>query len=426
MSSEEIVIFHPEVVNGPSEFILLTEHDDIDDYTWVLQEFDPDLTYIMYPSTLFKSYFRNYTQLLRAHAPDNVGLNSALWALTANKYGLGFYNTLWHRVYAYFTETESILNACDNHELYFKLSHHILSDTDHRVMVPSTIDKDGLFIRGVRDYVMHMLFYDKQTDTYDAHFEEHAKIDGESIAKHEYFLQLWNSYAHRDNEHEFWEYLIKWRDMIYWDYVTDSNAYLPAPTFTKIVRKSHELYPPHGPLRHLPVDKAYKSLVHDAYNALKDVDDVDKVVVIVPTHVYSEHFVKLYGNTTDDDLVHGSPYREFDSFVHPRIKPFMYGVVGYGSGYYFMRQQRRFKQVVWKRRAYRMARWTANGMTTLLFSAFGFSALYFNQISSHSYCNQTIAKQIENLKNNSDLSTKIGHTKRKWTDILFRRVVHGL
>ena len=96
MSSEEISIFEPELEsdNGPKQFIILTEHDSIEDYNWIQDQFDPDLTYIVYPSQLFKPYFRDYKQLLKAHAPDNIGFNSALYALTANKHGFGFYNTL--------------------------------------------------------------------------------------------------------------------------------------------------------------------------------------------------------------------------------------------------------------------------------------------------------------------------------------------
>lgn len=433
MSSDEICIFEPNLDdNGPNKFIILTEHDSIEDYNWIIDDFNPDLTYILYPSQLFSPYFRNYCQLLKAHSPDNNGLNSALYALTTNKYGFGFYNTLWRRCYAYLTETESILNACDNHKLYFNLSSQITSSPNvisGPLLNSSKIDKDGLFIRGVRDYVMKILFFDDDTELYDAHFKEYAQNDGEPIPKHQYFLQLWQSYKDRENEDDFWKYLVKWRDMIYWDYVIDSNAYLPHPIFTKILRKSYELYPPCKQLRHLPLNTSFKSLVHDTYNNLQQINidnngNINRVVLIVPTYAYCQQFCDLYGNTTDFDLIYASKYNEFDNFMHPRIKPIVYSSIGFGIGYYFKRQQNIYKHITFKRRTYRLLRYTANGTTATFLGIYALGASYFNLISSHSYSNQTVAKQIDTIKNSTSRQQQQPQTqtKRKWTDFLFRKL----
>ena len=414
----------------------------MEDYDWIEREFDPDITYVMYPSELFTPYFRDYKQLLKAYAPDNIGFNSALYALTSNKYGFGFYNTLWRRCYAYLTETESLLNACDNHELYFNLSSQLIAkhkdDTNktnnkNKIIIgprcrSSKIDRDGLFIRGVRDYVTNILFLDDQTDLYDAHFAEHAVAEGQSIPKHQYFLQLWQHYADKSNEHDFWQYLVKWRDMIYWDYVIDSEAYLPHPSFTKILRQSYQLYPPHGELRHLPLETSYKSLIHDTFNNLQQLNidnngEIEKVVLIVPSNAYIDHFIQLYGTLTDNDLYYASPFREFDDFMHPRIKPFVYSGIGFGFGYYFKRQQMKYKEIIWKRRMYRCSRWTANGITAGFLGVYCLGACYFNLISSHSYCNMTVAKQIDALKQESKAQAA---TKRKWTDFLFKRIVPSI
>jgi len=290
----------------------------------------------------------------------------------------------------------------------------------------SNIDKEGLFVRGVRDYVTRILLLDDQTDLYDAHFAEYAVAEGKAIPKHQYFLQLYQHYADKPNEHDFWKYLVKWRDMIYWDYVIDSEAYLPHPQFTKILRKSYKLYPPHGELRHLPLDTSYKSLVHDTFNNLQQISideyngKLEKCVLIVPSNTYGEHFIQLYGSTTDDDLYYGSTFREFDDFMHPRIKPLVYAGIGFGIGYGFKRQQMKYSDIVWKRRMYRCARWTANGVTAGTLGIYWLATCYFNLISSHSYCNQTVAKQIDTMKQDAKTQRE---TKRKWTDFIFRRVV---
>eukprot|EP01084_Bolivina_argentea_P050196 92297_1 len=427
MSSDEIAIFEPEIENGPKKIIILTEHDSIEDYNWALNEFSPDITYILYPSLFFEPYFRTYKQLLKAHTPDNIGFNSALYALTTNKYGFGFYNSLWRRLYAYLTETESLLNACENHELYFQLSNellnqkHLSKNANNKLIIgpTSSIDRNGLFIRGVRNYVINMLFDDK-TDIYDKHFTEYSQHAGQPIPKHQYFLELWHSYKDRDNEHEFWEYLVTWRDMIYWDYVTDSNAYLPQPHFTKILKKSNELYP-NDELRHLPFNTCYRSLVHDTFTNLQQMNDIENVLLIVPTNGYVDHFMDLYGNTTDLDLIYGAKFDEFDNFIHPRMKPIIYSGIGIGIGYYFNRKQHEYKNIVWKRRMFRMAKWSANGTTAAFLGAYWLGTCYFNLISGHSYCNQSIAKRINDMK--TDVAKL--HTRRKWTDYLFRKF-HGV
>ena len=411
--------------SGPKKFYILTEHDSIDDYKWIQQQFEPDLTYILYPSSMFTLYFRDYAHLLKAHSPDNHDFNSALYALTENKHEFGLYNTLWLRIFSYFTETESILNACDNTHLYFNLSSELLSkhttttnDSDILIGPSSNINKDGLYLRGVRDYVLDSMFGDKQMDSYESHFSEVAQIAGEDLPKHQYFMWLYDSgYAGRENEDDFWKYLVKWRDFFYWDFVNDADAYLPAPKFTKILQKSYELYPNEEELRHLPLQNAYRCLVHDAYKQLERMESVESVLLIVPTNLYSDKFVEMYGNTSDEDLVYGAKYCEFDSFIHPRARPLVYSMIGFGAGYYCKRKQHLFKEIAWKRRMWRICRWSANVSTAVLLGVYGAAAAYYNLISGHTYRNQAVAKQIHNLK------AEKPRRKWKWIDLFFRRAI---
>ncbi len=69
-----------------------------------------------------------------------------------------------------------------------------------------------------------------------------------------------------------------------------------------------------------------------------------------------------------------------------------------------------------------MGRWTANGTTLFGLAVYGLAAGYFKLVSSHGYCNQTVAKRIENMKNATNRVAK----KRKWTDTLFRKFVNGV
>ena len=89
MLSRYIQIWYFTVDSGPKEFYILSENDSLEDYQWALEQFDPDLTYIVYPFSLFQPYFRDFTLCKKAHSPDNCGLNSALYVLTQNEGGMG-------------------------------------------------------------------------------------------------------------------------------------------------------------------------------------------------------------------------------------------------------------------------------------------------------------------------------------------------
>merc|ERR1712176_326234 len=63
-----------------------------------------------------------------------------------------------------------------------------------------------------------------------------------------------------------------------------------------------------------------------------------------------------------------------------------------------------------------MARWTANGSTALFLGVYAAAASYYNLISGHVYCNQTVAKRIHGMKEG-----KREKPKRSWLDFLFRK-----
>ena len=304
------------------------------------------------------------------------------------------------------TEAESLLNDCGIDELYFNLSSQLLSSTDSTIdstviSTPSSrIDPDGLYIRGVEPYVLRILFDSNSSDFYESHFKDHAvdPIDGESIPKHEYFLMLYQSVVQSasGDEDEFWEYLVKWRDMIYWDYFNDPESYLPHPAFTKILRTSYDMHPPSGCLRHLPFETSFRCLVHDAFMTLQQEQEVDRVLLIVPNEQYGEQFMQCYGETTERDLKYGAPYKE-SQWIHPRGRPVVGAMLGFGMGYWLKLQQMKSQDIVWKRRMYRIGRWTTNGATLCGLGVYGMAAWYFSVLSSVAHVNQTRSKQIDRM-----------------------------